>query len=293
MAKSEETITDLAKVDVPFGEMGFSPTTMTEAWRFANALAHSKLVPDSYRNEPDSCMIALDLAARLDVSWIVVMQHVYEVHGRSAMDAALVISLVNKSGLFIDPIEYDVYGSDAKDKSYRVRAWAVRKRTKKKLFGPWIDWPLVEAEQWDQKKGSKWLSMPEQMFHYRAAAWFQRRYAPEVALGMLTAQEVEDMPRVIESTVVEKGVQGLKDRLQERDEATEPVKGEEIDESTDEALDEAERRKTAAEAKRQKEALATADQETAEQEDKAPETEDEAETDQPDLSGETASIFDN
>lgn len=283
MAKKDETITDLVKVDVPFGEMGFTPTTMTEAWRFANALAHSKLVPDSYRNEPDSCMIALDLAARLDVSWIVVMQHVYDVHGRTAMDAALVISLMNKSGMFVDPIQYEVDGDDAKDKSYRVRAYAVRKRTKKKLFGPWIDWPLVSAEAWDQKSGSKWKSMPEQMFHYRAASWFQRRYAPEVAMGMLTAQEVEDMPKVVESTVVEKGVQGLKDRLQEREDAQdtpEPAKSKEVD------------NETAAEVERQKGALAAAEQEEAEPADTTPETEDEATPDEPDLSSDTASIFD-
>lgn len=211
----------LAKAEVPFGALGFAPTNMTEAFRFADALSQSKLVPLDYQGNRQNCMIALDIAARIDTSWMVVMQHVYTVHERPAMDAALVISLVNRSGVFVDPIEYEVEGTDPKKDDYRVRAYATRKKTKKKLYGPWIDWALVRGEGWDQRKGSKWITMPDQMFHYRAASWFQRRYVPEIAMGMLTTDEASDTPRHVESTVVEKGIQGLKDRLDERDAATE------------------------------------------------------------------------
>ena len=97
-------------------------------------------------------------------------------------------------------------------------------------------------------------------------------------MGMLTTDEAQDAgPRHVESTVVDKGVQGLKDRLQERDAAeqdtTEPVKGEEVDADT------------AAEAERQKAALAAGEfTEETEDTEEAP--------DEPGLSGDTASIFD-
>ena len=35
--------------------------------------------------------------------------------------------------------------------------------------------------------------MPEQMFKYRAAAFFARAYCPEVLCGMMTYDEVQDM----------------------------------------------------------------------------------------------------
>ena len=34
--------------------------------------------------------------------------------------------------------------------------------------------------------------MPELMLRYRAAAWFVRAYAPEIAMGLQTAEEVKD-----------------------------------------------------------------------------------------------------
>jgi len=199
---------------------GFAPTTMEEAWRFATALAESDMVPDRYRDKPRDCLVVLDLSARLGSSWLAVMQHVYSVHGRIGMESALVTALVNQSGMFADPIEYEVKGDDASKPDYKVRAHATRKSTGTVLYGPWIDWKLVRAEKWDSKDGSKWRSMPEQMFHYRAAAWFQRRHCPEVTMGMLTTDEAADIgPKQVDSTVIESGVSALKDRLAEREKA--------------------------------------------------------------------------
>ena len=175
---------------------GFEPTTIEEAWRFSEALAQSEMVPDKYRGKPRDCLVVLDLSARLGCSWLTIMQHVYSVHGRVGMESALVTALVNQSGLFVDPLEYEVQGKDVNDiPNYRVRAIAKRKSTGTVLCGPWIDWKLVKAEGWDKKNGSKWLTMPEQMFHYRAASWFKSRHCPEVTMGMLTTEEAAEMPR--------------------------------------------------------------------------------------------------
>lgn len=296
MAKKKEADKALVAPPKPNVEMtstGLMPTNIDDGFRFAKMISRSQMVPEAYQNNPDNCLVAIDLSLRWGVSWLVVMQHVYMVHNRPALDASLCIALTNKSGIFVDPIEYEVEGDDARKDNYRVRAYATRRSTGKVLKGPWIDWLLVRAEGWENKPGSKWKSMPDQMFHYRAAVWFQRRFCPEVAMGMLTTDEAHDAgPRHVESTVVEKGVQGLKDRLQEREDApadtTEPAKSEELDEAT------------LAEAERQKAALA-ADAEAARKEahesldalDGAPETEDEDTPDDVDLSGDTASIFDN
>lgn len=42
--------------------------------------------------------------------------------------------------------------------------------------GATIDWALVKAEGWDAKSDSKWKSIPEQMFIYRAASFWGRQY---------------------------------------------------------------------------------------------------------------------
>jgi hypothetical protein len=181
---------------VAMGRKGFEPTTMEEAYRMATWMSQSDIVPQRYQNNPGSCMIAYDFSLRLGVSYLTVMQHVYQVHGRPSMEATLAIALVNASGLFVDPLDYEVVGTDAKNKDYKVRAFATRAATGTVLYGPWINWDLVTGEGWDKKQGSKWLTMPEQMFHYRAASWFQRRHCPEVTMGMMTTEEAAELEAV-------------------------------------------------------------------------------------------------
>lgn len=207
----------IEKASLAMTRRGFEPTNMEEAWRLAQALSESDMVPDKYKGKPRDCLVVLDLAARLDASWLAVMQHVYSVYGRVSMESALVTALVNQSGMFVDPLEYEVVGEDAAKPDYKVRAIAKRKSTGTVLYGPWIDWKLVKAEGWYGKKDSKWQSMPEQMFHYRAASWFQRRHCPEVTMGMLTTDEAAEIgpkPKHVDSTVVESGVTALKERLE-------------------------------------------------------------------------------
>jgi len=215
--KMEQTLAP--KPSVAMTRRGFEPSTIEEAWRFAEALAQSEMVPDRYRGRPRDCLIALDLAGRLGVSWLAIMQNVYSVYGSLGMEAKLCTSLINMSGLFTDPLDYEVMGGDDPFKSdYKIRAFATRKSTGKVLYGPWITWKLIKAEGWDKKNGSKWATMPDVMFHYRAASWFANRHCPEVKMGMMTTDEIQEVgPKHVESTVVEKGVNGLKERLAERD----------------------------------------------------------------------------
>ena len=190
-----------AKANIALRITGFDPVTLEEAWRFSEALAASEMIPERFQNKPGDCLIVLDLAKRLNCSWLAVMQHVYSVYGIIGMEAVLVVGLVNQSGLYVDPLEYEVQGNDAFADDYKVRACATSSSTGTVLHGPWIDWKLVKGEGWSGRKDrkgnliSKWLTMPEQMFHYRAASWFQRRHCPEVTMGMLTTDNITDMPR--------------------------------------------------------------------------------------------------
>lgn len=42
------------------------------------------------------------------------------------------------------------------------------------------------------KNGSKWKTMPQKMFMYRAAGWLIDTTAPEIAMGIPAADQVED-----------------------------------------------------------------------------------------------------
>ena len=51
---------------------------------------------------------------------------------------------------------------------------------------------MADKEGWTKKSGSKWLTMPDQMLIYRAAAFWSRAYAPEISMGFHTKEEAED-----------------------------------------------------------------------------------------------------
>lgn len=162
------------------------------AQRQANALSRSDLVPQSYRGNLANCLIALELAGRIGSSPFAVMQNLHIVQGRPSWSSSFLIATVNACGRF-EPLRFEVVGADPAADNYRVRAYAKDKASGETCFGSWITWAMVKAEGWSKKNGSKWLTMPEQMFMYRAAGFWSRVYAPEISLGMQTAEEAQDV----------------------------------------------------------------------------------------------------
>lgn len=207
------------KPSVPMGVNGLECRTMDEAWRFAGMLSESSFVPDTYRGKPGDCLVAIDMAQRLHVAPLMFLQNTYIVHGKPGMESKLIITLINQSGLFTDPLDYEVKGDHPHDDKYKVRAVATRRSTGKQLFGPWITWELVRAEKWNEKKGSKWPTMPEIMFHYRAASWFANRHCPEVKMGMMSADEIYD-----EGPAVESGRKSIKADMLEPTKGRKPMR---------------------------------------------------------------------
>lgn len=160
--------------------------------RQGKALMTSTLVPKDYQGNLGNCLIALEMSARMGIPTLMVMQNLYIVHGRPGWSSTFLIASINQCGRFT-ALRYEEEGDSGSD-NYRVRAWANEKSSGERLNGTWITWAMVKAEGWLNKSGSKWKTMPDQMFKYRAAAFWQRAYAPEISMGFLTKEEAEDVP---------------------------------------------------------------------------------------------------
>lgn len=162
------------------------------AQRQAKALSMSGLVPQAYRGNVANCLLALEIANRIGASPLLVMQNLYLVQGKPSWSSTFLIATVNASKRFT-PLRFEVQGDDPSAKDYRVRAYAEDVETGEKCVGPYITWKMVEAEGWASKTGSKWKTLPELMFLYRAAGFWTRVYAPELSMGILTREEAEDV----------------------------------------------------------------------------------------------------
>ena len=159
--------------------------------RLADRYANSSMVPDTYKGKPDNCFTALELAARMDVSPMLVFQNLYIVQGKPSWAGQACKALVDGSGKFADS-EYVMVGNPADD-TWGCYLQAVNVKTGKLVKGTTVTIKLAKDEGWLNKNGSKWKTMPEQMMKYRAAAFFARTECPEVLMGFQTADEVQDV----------------------------------------------------------------------------------------------------
>jgi hypothetical protein len=189
-----------------------------DAQRMAKALSSSTLVPADYQGNVSNTLIALEMSQRTGSSPMAVMQNLHIIHGRPSWSSQFVIAALNSCGRF-SPLRYrveDLGDTDAKidewtgpkgqrTKSSRIIkvhdkscvAWCYDKATGDVLEGPPVSIGMAVAEGWYTKDGSKWVTMPELMLRYRAAKFFGNLYAPDVLMGMHTADEVEDFDEPI------------------------------------------------------------------------------------------------
>ena len=170
------------------------------AQRMARALCSSTLVPREYQGQQGlaNSLIALEIAGRMRLSPLVVMQNMTPIHGRPTWSSKFLIATVNASGRF-SPLRF-VF--DNPETPTRCRAVATDKATAEVLEGETITLELARKEGWWSRKDrqgnetSKWQTMTGQMLRYRAAAWWANVYCPEIALGLITQEEALDIEPV-------------------------------------------------------------------------------------------------
>lgn len=166
--------------------------------RVAKMFSGSDMVPDKYKNNIGNCVIALEMANRMGVNPLTVMQNLDVIKGQPCWSSKFLIASLNACGRF-SPIRYE----DVKEDDGRVRAWANDKETGERLNGVWVSMKMAKAEGWVSKTGSKWQTMPELMMRYRAASFFTKQYAPEISMGFQSREEVEDITSPVHEVVRE------------------------------------------------------------------------------------------
>ena len=164
---------------------------MNQSFRMARMLSDSALVPDAYRNAPQNCVVAIDIANRMGISPLMVMQNLYVVKGKPSWSGSFCAAAINGSGRFT-PLEFIFVGERGKP-SWGCYATAVRASNGVRCYSDTITMEMAAAEGWLNKPGSKWKTMPMQMMMYRAAAFFARAHCSDLLLGMPTYEEVQDV----------------------------------------------------------------------------------------------------
>ena len=175
------------------------PKAFTKLFDIGKMFASSTLVPANYQNKPMDCVIAVDMANRMGVSPLMVMQNLYVVKGKPQFSGQACMSFIRASKDFknVRPI----YTGEKNTDSWGCYIRAEDNVTGEIVTGTEVTIGMAKAEGWYSKKDkygnetSKWQTMPEQMLAYRAAAFFARVYIPNALMGVYVEGEAEDIAK--------------------------------------------------------------------------------------------------
>lgn len=191
--------------------------------RMAQMYTTSTIIPEAYRGNLGNCVIALDMATRMGANPLMVMKNLYVVNGNPSWSSKFLIATINMSGKYsalryrkrnlgklgkvkYNDLEYKTDASGRSRKTIVVKeldgtdidniecvAYATELSTGEVLESDPVTIEMAVKEGWYTKSGSKWVTMPSLMLTYRAAAFWQRMYCPEISMGFLTKEESDDI----------------------------------------------------------------------------------------------------
>ena len=188
----EQVNTGLIAAQQQVIEVGFGNSeSYALAKKVGTMYSESTIVPETYRKNIANCMIAAEIASRVGMPVIMVMQNLHIVMGRPSWSSPFLIAMTNNSRRFT-PLRFEWIGEEGKD-TFGCQCYAKDKESDEVLTGSPVTIAMAKAEGWFGKNGSKWPTMPKQMLMYRSAAFFVRIYAPDLSVGLHTAEEQNDI----------------------------------------------------------------------------------------------------
>jgi hypothetical protein len=212
--------------------------------RVSTMFANSELVPDLYKISDKNpkekaianCMIAIETAQRIGASPLMVMQNMNIIYGRPSWSAKFLAATVNGCGRYnslkykfriigslkgVEYVEY-VWDSNAKKKLPQKRtfqeevenieciAYTTEKGSDEVLESVPVTIAMALKEGWYTKDGSKWRTMPRLMLQYRCVSFWTNAYAPELSMGIKTAEELADIEDIPYEDVTSKVANDIK-----------------------------------------------------------------------------------
>ena len=156
--------------------------------RAANMLSQTSIIPATYQGKPQDCFVALEMATRMGVSPLVVMQNMYVVKGKPAWAGQACTMFINSCGKFTQ-VKH-VYTGEKGTDSRGCYVTATRISDGIQVNGVEVTIAMAKAEGWTAN--TKWRNMPELMLAYRASAFFARVHCPEALMGVQLVDEIYD-----------------------------------------------------------------------------------------------------
>lgn len=185
------TVDNLAFKNVNTPTMWNDVKLMNNSWRTAQMISKTSIVPQAYKENAGNCLIAIDIANRMGLSPIMVMQNSQVVQGNFTWKGSACKGLIDNCGRFTKT-KYVYIGEKGTD-DWGCFLEAEDKQTGEVVRGATVTLKMAKDEGWMNKNGSKWKTMPELMMQYRSATFFARVHCPQALMGFYTTDEMIDI----------------------------------------------------------------------------------------------------
>lgn len=200
-------MSEKTQIAMPAG-FNLVPTNATEAWRLAEMLAQSDMVPKDYKGKPGNVMVAAAMGAELGLPPVQSLQNIAVINGRPSVWGDALIGLVRGRADCEDIQE-------TFDRATMTAKCVVKRRGQSPVEAEFSQEDAKRASLWG--KQGPWTQYPERMLKMRARAFAIRDAFPDVLRGVAVAEEVRDIspePRdVTPPPQTQGGSAALKQRL--------------------------------------------------------------------------------
>ena len=173
----------------------FDPVMLHNMQAMAEAMATARItVPKHLVGSPGDCLASVMQAAQWQMNPYAVAQKTHVVNGALGYEAQLVNAVVSNSNLLDGRIEYqwdgDWKGVNGKADKSDERSCTVSCRLKGESMPRVLR--VSMAQVGDVRNSPLWVSDPRQQLAYLATKRWARLHAPDVLLGVYTADELQD-----------------------------------------------------------------------------------------------------
>jgi len=113
--------------------------------REATALSKSDLIPANFKGKVADCIIAIEMAKRINAAPLAVLQNIYIVHGKPSWSSQFIIGVVNSCGRF-KPLRFHYEGEGQSASCIAYTSYSDEPDVK--IKGPKITMAMAAAEGW-------------------------------------------------------------------------------------------------------------------------------------------------
>ena len=168
-----------------------TPTTFEGVVDFANQIAKSQMVPQSFRGKPEDIIVAVQWGNEVGLRPMAALQGISVINGKPSLGGEAMLALVSSHPAFGGCEERIEEKNGEYTAVCTVKRVILGKEVEKTFTFSQAD--AVRAGLWNKER-SPWKSYPKRMLQMRARGFALRDSFPDALKGVISSEEAGDMP---------------------------------------------------------------------------------------------------